>query len=128
MQKKTDGVIWLIVKMILLHFFIVIQTGNTICIFNIFPWTWTFSDGPTGNTSNEQKYDCFSKAFVGEDDFVVVLATFCFYYCGANGSESVEKIDTDQKEYHKSSLDVITNPPSIKKSKNYWLLGHLMHS
>ena len=70
----------------------------------------------------------FSKAFVGEQNFVVALATFCFYCCSANGSESVEKIDTDQKDYYKSSLDVITNPPSIKKSKNYWLLGHLMHS
>lgn len=53
----------------------------------------------------------FIKAFAGEDDFVVVLATFCFYCCGVNGSESVEKIDTDQKDYHKSSLDVITNHP-----------------
>lgn len=59
----------------------------------------------------------FSKAFVGEQDFVVVLATFCFYCCSANGSESVEKIDTDQKDYYKSSLDVITNPPQSKKVK-----------
>lgn len=53
----------------------------------------------------------FSKAFAGEDYFVVALATFCFYCCGVNGSESVEKIDTDQKDYHKFSLDVITNLP-----------------
>ena len=32
-----------------------------------------------------------------------VLTTFCRYDYGANASETVEKITTDQKDYHKCS-------------------------
>ena len=38
-----------------------------------------------------------------ENDFHAVLATFCYYDHGANASEEVQKIATDQREYHKCS-------------------------
>ena len=43
----------------------------------------------------------------GENDLEAVLATFCCYDHGAKASEEVQKIATDQKEYHKCSLCVI---------------------
>ena len=70
----------------------------------------------------------FSEDFLSEDDFEAVLATFCCYDYGANSSEAVEKIATDQKDYHKSSLGVITNIVSINNNKESWLLGHLQRS
>ena len=42
-----------------------------------------------------------------ENDFEAVLATFCCYVYGANASETVKKIDTNQKDYHKCSSYVI---------------------
>ena len=44
---------------------------------------------------------------VSENDFEAVLATFCYYDYGAKASEAVQKIATDQKEYHKCSFCVI---------------------
>ena len=41
---------------------------------------------------------------LSENDFEAALATFCCYEYGANSSEPVQKIATDQKDYHKSSL------------------------
>ena len=46
----------------------------------------------------------FSKDALSGDDFEVVLATFCCYDYGANSSDVVEKIATDQKDYDKSSF------------------------
>ena len=37
----------------------------------------------------------------------LILASFCSYDYGANASEAVLKIATDQKDYHKCSLYVI---------------------
>ena len=41
---------------------------------------------------------------LSEDKFDTVLATFCCYDYGANSSETVEKITTDEKDYQKSSF------------------------
>ena len=38
------------------------------------------------------------------NDFDTILLTFCCYGHDANASEAVEKIITDQKEYHKCFL------------------------
>ena len=43
----------------------------------------------------------------GENNFEAVLATFCCYDHGVKLSEAVQKIVTDQKEYHKCSLCVV---------------------
>ena len=45
--------------------------------------------------------------FLSENDFEAVLATFCCHDCGANASEAVQKIASDQKDYHKCSSCVI---------------------
>ena len=53
------------------------------------------------------KYGGFCEKLHSENEFVAVLATFCCYDYGANASEAVQKIATDQKEYLKSSSFVI---------------------
>ena len=40
---------------------------------------------------------------LSESDFEAVLATFCCYDYVANASKAVQKIATDQKDYHKYS-------------------------
>ena len=41
---------------------------------------------------------------LSENDFEAVLATLCCYDYGANASEAVQKIATDQKDYQKCVL------------------------
>ena len=43
----------------------------------------------------------------GENDFEAVLATLYCYDYGGNASESVQKIATDLKDYHKCSSCII---------------------
>ena len=45
----------------------------------------------------------FRGKFLRENDFEAVLTTFCCYDYGANASETVQKIATYQKDYHKCS-------------------------
>ena len=52
-----------------------------------------------------QRMHC--EELLSENDFEAVLATFCCYGYGANASEAVQKIATDQKGYHKCSSRVI---------------------
>ena len=49
----------------------------------------------------------FSEDFLSGDDFEALLAIFCCYDYGANNSEAVEEIATDEKGYHKCSLCAI---------------------
>ena len=49
----------------------------------------------------------FCEELPSENDFEAVLATFCCYDYGANASKAVQKIVTDQKDYHKCCLCVI---------------------
>ena len=48
----------------------------------------------------------FCEELLIENDFEAVLATCCYDY-GANASEAVQKIVTDQKDYHICSSCVI---------------------
>ena len=48
----------------------------------------------------------FSEELLGENDFEAVLANFR-YDCGANASEAVHTIATDQKDYRKCSCCII---------------------
>ena len=41
----------------------------------------------------------FCEELLSENDFEAVLATSCYYDYGANASEAVKKIATDQKDY-----------------------------
>ena len=63
---------------------------------------------------------------VGENDFEAVLATFYCYDYGANASDAVQKIATDQKDYREcsSSVIVISINSSEKRFVTY-LRGHL---
>ena len=49
----------------------------------------------------------FSEEFLSESEFEAVLATFCCYDYGVKASEAVERIATNQQDYHKCSLYVI---------------------
>ena len=49
----------------------------------------------------------FSEEFLSEDKLETVLAIFCCYDYNANAFEAVEKMATDEKDYHKCSLCVI---------------------
>ena len=49
----------------------------------------------------------FSEQLLSENNFVVILVTFCCYDYGGNVSETVQMIATDQKEYQKCSSCVI---------------------
>ena len=49
----------------------------------------------------------FCEEMLSENDFEAVLATFCCYDHGANSSEAVPKIATDQKECRKCSSCVM---------------------
>ena len=53
----------------------------------------------------KKKWLC--EELLSENDFEAVLATFCCFDYGANASETVQKIATDQKYYHKCSSSVI---------------------
>ena len=53
------------------------------------------------------KYGGFCEGLLSENDFEVVLTTFFYYDYGANVSEAVQRITTDQKGYHKCSSFVI---------------------
>ena len=74
----------------------------------------------------------FCEELLSENDFEAVLVTFCCYDYGANASETVQKIATDQKDYHKCSSCVIVccivKNISISNSEKRlvtYLLGHL---
>ena len=49
----------------------------------------------------------FCEELLSENDFEVVSATFCCYDYGANASEAVKTIATDQNEYQKCRSCVI---------------------
>ena len=74
----------------------------------------------------------FCEELLSENDFEAVLATFCCYHYGANTSEAVQKITTDQKDYHQMLLvcysllnsQNISAKNSEKRLVTY-LLGHL---
>ena len=49
----------------------------------------------------------FCKELLSKNDFEAVLATLCCYDYGAKAFEAIQKIATDQKDYHKCSSCVI---------------------
>ena len=55
---------------------------------------------------NSQKW-WLCEELLCENDFEAVLATFCCYDYGAVASDAVQKITTDQKDYHKCSFYII---------------------
>ena len=49
----------------------------------------------------------YSEDILCGDDFDTALAIFRFYYYSVNATVAVEKITTDEKDYHKCSIHVI---------------------
>ena len=45
----------------------------------------------------------FCEDLLSQNDLEAVLPTFCCYDYGVNASEAVQKIASDQKDYHKCS-------------------------
>ena len=73
----------------------------------------------------------FCEELLSENNFEAVLANFCCYDYGANSSEVVQKIATNQKDYHKcSSCFSLLNSQniSINNSEKSLVLGHLRRS
>ena len=71
----------------------------------------------------------FRELFLSENDFQAVLANFCCSdYC-ANASETVEKIATNQKDYHRCFFGVkvycIAKAHYQNSSKKIWFLKYL---
>ena len=71
---------------------------------------------------------------LSENDFEAVLATFWCYEYGANASETIQRIATDQKDYQKCSSCVIVcwiskmhqsvtvkKAPEVAQKKEQWL-------
>ena len=68
------------------------RSGCTRLIVDIFAETWNIKTAKNG---------CFCGELSIENNFDAVLANFCCYDYGANASQAVQKINADQKDYHK---------------------------
>ena len=55
---------------------------------------------------NSKKW-LLSETFFSKNDFEAVLATFCCYGFGIQAFEAVQKITTNEKDYHKCYSCVI---------------------
>ena len=55
---------------------------------------------------NSEKWRLYEE-LLSENDFEALLTTFCCYGYGSKASEAVQKIATDQKDYHKCSSRVL---------------------
>ena len=93
------------------HLYIAIRNGKI--AWKHGPYYWYFClkmkylEWPHREYIKTAKNGGFCEELLSENDFEAVLTTLCCYDYGANASEAVQKIATDQKEYHKCSLCVI---------------------
>ena len=55
----------------------------------------------------QRKMGGFCGELLNENDFEAILATFCCYHYDTNASETVQRIVTDEKDYHKCSSCVL---------------------
>ena len=88
-------------------------SGNTGRIVVIFTWTWNLNlnfeiwiftwylGWPYREYIKTAKNGAFCEELLSESDFAAVLAIFCFYDYGANASQAVHKIATDQRASQK---------------------------
>ena len=79
-----------------------------------------------GIHKKKTKYGNFREKLLSENDFWVVLGTFCCCDHGAQASQAVQKIATDQKESRKCSSCVvvckITKMYLSKNNSEKWLV------
>ena len=84
---------------------IVIRNGKTVwehgpyCWY--FPLKLTYLGWPYREYIITAQNGGFCEDLLSENDFEAVLATFCCYNYCASASEAVQKINTDQNDYHK---------------------------
>ena len=71
---------------------------------DISTWIWNILDGRTENTLKQQKNVSFWEEIPSGNDFEAVLVNFCYYDCGANASEAVQKISTGTLDLYVNSL------------------------
>ena len=87
--------------------------GNGKIVWKYMPYCWYFClnlkylESPYRAYIKTTKNGSFCEALLNEKYFEALLDIFCCYNHGDNTSEAVQKIDTDQKAYHKCSLCVI---------------------
>ena len=74
---------------------------------DIFTWTWNIWGGRTRECIRTAKNGGFCEELLSENDFETVLANLYSCDYGANASEAVQKISTDQKDDQKCSSCVI---------------------
>ena len=73
---------------------------------DIFVWTWNICGGCTEHTSKQRKMATSMRNWSSKITLRQLVTFFCYDH-GAQASEAVQKIATDQKEYRKCSLRVI---------------------
>ena len=98
----------LLTFVIFLHLIMVIRNGKIVWKHGLYCWYFHLNLKYLGwsyrGNFKTAKSGVFFEELLTENDFDAVLATFCCYYnYGANAPEAVQKIATDQKEYHKCS-------------------------
>ena len=90
---------------------IVIRNGKIVCKRGPYYWYFRLSlkylGWPCRAYIKTSQNGEFWEELLSENDFEAVLANFCCYDHGAEASEAVQKIATDQKEYRKCFLCVI---------------------
>ena len=115
-------------------FTIITRNGNKVWKHGPYCWYFRLNLKYLGWTYREYiktaKNDGFLWELLCENDLEAVLANFYCY--GANASETVQKIATYQKDYHKcSSCDIvcwIVKTHQLTTVKKDWLLGLLQRS
>ena len=114
---------------------IAIRNGKVVWKHGLYCWCFLLNLKYLGWSWREYiktvKNGGFREKLLSENNFKVVLATFCCCDHGVNTSEAVQKIATDQKDYHKCSpcalvwwISKIYQSITVKKG---WLLEHLRH-
>ena len=87
------------------------QSGNTGSTVDIFFSNLKYLGWPYREYIKTAKNGGFRDELLSKNDFEIVLAIFC---CYDYGTKTVQKITTDQKEYHKcSSCYILLNSQNI---------------
>ena len=113
-RRYVRRIIFLLLLLLLLLYFsgiIVITNGKIVWKHRPYCWYFRLNQKHLGLPYRAYiktaRNGSFCEELLSENDFEVALTTFCCYDHGANASETVQKIATDQKEYHKCSSCVI---------------------
>ena len=132
-------IFFLLLLLLLLYFSGIIVLRNGKIVWKHRPYCWYFRLNqkylglPYRAYIKTARNGSFCEELLSENDFEVALTTFCCYDHGANASETVQKIATDQKRVSQMFLVCynLLNSQNTYQSitvKKFWLLGHLRRS